>query len=281
MGFVRSHAKRESARIEVLVDTTGLREGRSYGIRLTLDGRTIPPPEAPPIELTSRRSPRGGPASRGARRSASASGPPLGSCSARHDPSADGGQAGWSRPAGLGSTTLDVAAARWASHDRAPSAAPGFGPLVRGPATSTRSSGSPSTTSPTSWCSPACWSACSASRRISSSIASSRARRSACWRGTSGTRGWPVASPGRPGEPDVTAMPFGDRHAVPVRDHVRRAGSGDARDARPRPRLEGGHGRDDRHGRLEARPLVRRRVGAPHRARAPGSSARSRACRCS
>jgi hypothetical protein len=52
MGFVRSHAKRENSRIEVLVDTTGPREGRSYGIRLTLDGRTIPPPGAPPIELT-------------------------------------------------------------------------------------------------------------------------------------------------------------------------------------------------------------------------------------
>jgi hypothetical protein len=51
-GFVRSHAKRENARIEVLVDASGPREGRSYGIRLTLDGRTIPSPEAPPIELT-------------------------------------------------------------------------------------------------------------------------------------------------------------------------------------------------------------------------------------
>jgi hypothetical protein len=51
-GFVRSHAKRENARIEALVDTTGPREGRSYGIRLALDGRTIPPPGAPPIELT-------------------------------------------------------------------------------------------------------------------------------------------------------------------------------------------------------------------------------------
>jgi hypothetical protein len=52
VGFVRSHAKRESARIEVLVDTSGPREGRSYGVRLTLDGRTIPPPEAQPIEHT-------------------------------------------------------------------------------------------------------------------------------------------------------------------------------------------------------------------------------------
>jgi hypothetical protein len=50
--FVRSHAKRENARIEALVDTTGSRNGRSYGIRLSLDGRTIPPPEAPPVELT-------------------------------------------------------------------------------------------------------------------------------------------------------------------------------------------------------------------------------------
>jgi len=52
VGFVRSHAKRESARIEMLADTSGPREGRSYGIRLTLDGRTIPPPEAQPIEHT-------------------------------------------------------------------------------------------------------------------------------------------------------------------------------------------------------------------------------------
>src|SRR5262245_4922622 len=52
VGFVRSHAKRENARIEVLVDTTGSREGRSYGIRLTLDDRISPSPEAPPIELT-------------------------------------------------------------------------------------------------------------------------------------------------------------------------------------------------------------------------------------
>jgi hypothetical protein len=50
-GFVRSHAKRESPRIEALLDTGGAREGRSYGVRLTLDGRAAPPPGSPPIEL--------------------------------------------------------------------------------------------------------------------------------------------------------------------------------------------------------------------------------------
>jgi hypothetical protein len=50
-GFVRSHAKRVNARIEGLVDMTGSREGRSYGVRLTLDDRIVPPPGAPPIEL--------------------------------------------------------------------------------------------------------------------------------------------------------------------------------------------------------------------------------------
>jgi hypothetical protein len=49
--FVRSHAKRESSRIEVLLETGGAREARSYGIRLTLDGRAIPPIGSPPIEL--------------------------------------------------------------------------------------------------------------------------------------------------------------------------------------------------------------------------------------
>jgi hypothetical protein len=50
-GFVRSHAKRESSRIEALLDSGGAREGRSFGIRLDLDGRTAPPPGSPPIEL--------------------------------------------------------------------------------------------------------------------------------------------------------------------------------------------------------------------------------------
>ena len=50
-GFVRSHAKLESPRIEVLLDAAGPREGRSYGLRLSLDGRLHPPPGSPPIEL--------------------------------------------------------------------------------------------------------------------------------------------------------------------------------------------------------------------------------------
>jgi hypothetical protein len=53
-GFVRSHAKRESPRIEVRLETTGAREGDSYGVRLSLDGRVQPPPESPPIVLSFR-----------------------------------------------------------------------------------------------------------------------------------------------------------------------------------------------------------------------------------
>ncbi|MGH7358094.1 MAG: hypothetical protein ACREJR_04690, partial [Candidatus Rokuibacteriota bacterium] len=49
--FVRSHAKREDARIEVLLDASGPRESRSYGVRLVLGSRVYPPPAAPPIEL--------------------------------------------------------------------------------------------------------------------------------------------------------------------------------------------------------------------------------------
>lgn len=50
-GFVRSHAKRESSRIEVVVDDTGPREGHSFGTRLILGGRLEPPAGEPPIEL--------------------------------------------------------------------------------------------------------------------------------------------------------------------------------------------------------------------------------------
>jgi len=49
--FVRSHAKREDARVEVLQDATGPREGRSYGVRLSLGARVHPPLGSPPIEL--------------------------------------------------------------------------------------------------------------------------------------------------------------------------------------------------------------------------------------
>jgi hypothetical protein len=51
VGFVRSHGKLENSRIEAHVDDAGARAGRSYGVRLTLDGRIYPPPGSPPIEL--------------------------------------------------------------------------------------------------------------------------------------------------------------------------------------------------------------------------------------
>ncbi|HWC04992.1 MAG TPA: hypothetical protein VHF87_19745 [Methylomirabilota bacterium] len=50
-GFVRSHAKREDPRIEVLLDAAGPRDGRSYGVRLALDDRLHPPPGSPPMEF--------------------------------------------------------------------------------------------------------------------------------------------------------------------------------------------------------------------------------------
>jgi hypothetical protein len=50
-GFVRSHAKREDVRIEVLLDMAGSREGSSYAVRLTLGTRVSPGLGSPPIEL--------------------------------------------------------------------------------------------------------------------------------------------------------------------------------------------------------------------------------------
>jgi hypothetical protein len=38
--FMNSHAKREHPRIEALIDAEDDREGKSYGVRLSLDGRT-------------------------------------------------------------------------------------------------------------------------------------------------------------------------------------------------------------------------------------------------
>ncbi len=49
--FVTSHAKRESPRVETVVDAKGERENRSYGVRLRLGARVLPPPGAPPLEL--------------------------------------------------------------------------------------------------------------------------------------------------------------------------------------------------------------------------------------
>jgi hypothetical protein len=42
LNFLTSHAKRENARVEVLLDADGKREGRSYGARLRLDDRVSP-----------------------------------------------------------------------------------------------------------------------------------------------------------------------------------------------------------------------------------------------
>ena len=113
-GFVRSHAKRENARIETLVDATGSREGRSYGIGLSLDGQTLPPPGSPPIELDFREVAEGRTSFGGARRSAIVSGLLPGSCPARSDPSADCGTAAGSRalPARRSATDMGSAGAR-------------------------------------------------------------------------------------------------------------------------------------------------------------------------
>jgi hypothetical protein len=50
-GFVRSHAKREDARIEAVIEAGGPREGCSYGVRLLLGARVSPPVASPPLEL--------------------------------------------------------------------------------------------------------------------------------------------------------------------------------------------------------------------------------------
>jgi hypothetical protein len=49
--FVTSHAKRESPRVEAMVEAEGERENRSYGVRLRLGTRVLPPPGTPPLEL--------------------------------------------------------------------------------------------------------------------------------------------------------------------------------------------------------------------------------------
>lgn len=49
--FAVSHGKRESTRAEALVEAEGEREGRSYGLRLVLDGRLAPPSGEPPMEF--------------------------------------------------------------------------------------------------------------------------------------------------------------------------------------------------------------------------------------
>jgi hypothetical protein len=50
--FVEAHAKRENLRVEALVDTAGAREGKSYGVRLRLAERLLPPADQAPVEMT-------------------------------------------------------------------------------------------------------------------------------------------------------------------------------------------------------------------------------------
>jgi hypothetical protein len=50
--FVEAHAKRENLRVEALVDAAGAREGKSYGVRLRLGERLLPPAGQAPVEMT-------------------------------------------------------------------------------------------------------------------------------------------------------------------------------------------------------------------------------------
>ncbi len=52
--FVVSHAKHENLSVEAVLDAEGLREGKSYGVRLRLGERLLPPPGQPPLELSYR-----------------------------------------------------------------------------------------------------------------------------------------------------------------------------------------------------------------------------------
>ena len=50
--FVAAHAKRENARVEAVADTAGARQGKSYGVRVRLGKRLMPPPDQSPLELS-------------------------------------------------------------------------------------------------------------------------------------------------------------------------------------------------------------------------------------
>jgi hypothetical protein len=50
--FVEAHAKRENLRVEALVDAAGTREGQSYGVRLRLADRLLPPADEAAVEMT-------------------------------------------------------------------------------------------------------------------------------------------------------------------------------------------------------------------------------------
>ncbi len=49
--FATSHAKRESPQVEAVVETPEEREGESYGLRLRVGDRSLPPLDQPPIEF--------------------------------------------------------------------------------------------------------------------------------------------------------------------------------------------------------------------------------------
>ena len=51
LNFAAAHAKRENVRAEAMVDVAGPREGQSYGVRLRLGARWIPPASEPALEL--------------------------------------------------------------------------------------------------------------------------------------------------------------------------------------------------------------------------------------
>ncbi|MFQ5946704.1 MAG: hypothetical protein ACE5NC_10725 [Anaerolineae bacterium] len=51
LNFVNSHAKRESPRLEGMVETPEEREGKSYGVRLRLGDRLFPPADQPPEDF--------------------------------------------------------------------------------------------------------------------------------------------------------------------------------------------------------------------------------------
>ena len=49
--FATSHVKRESPRLEAVVETPEEREGKSYGLRLRVGDRSLPPLDQPPLEF--------------------------------------------------------------------------------------------------------------------------------------------------------------------------------------------------------------------------------------
>ena len=50
--FALSHAKRESPRIEAVVEADGPDDGEGYGVRLSLGARLLPPAGAEPLRLS-------------------------------------------------------------------------------------------------------------------------------------------------------------------------------------------------------------------------------------